>query len=105
MTDEETPLMRNDRRRVLREQFEDVLATAARERSQRWDKVTTEHGDELGWVVYEREQMHAAVNEARAALGLGEVPVAGVERAERKAHGHADYARQFAWGCACLALP
>jgi len=40
MPGEETPLMRNDRRRVLREQFENVLATAARERNQRWDKVT-----------------------------------------------------------------
>jgi hypothetical protein len=103
--DPETPLMRNDCRRVLCEQFENVLAQAARERNQRQDTVTTGHGREPGWVVYERQQMHAAVNAARTGLGFSDVSAADIERAERKATGHADYARQFAWGCACLALP
>jgi phosphopantetheine adenylyltransferase len=85
---------------ALRDQFLNILTAAQGERPAR-EYVTD---GELGWVIYERETMHRAVNEARAERGLAPVPLAAVERVESLASGHSDYSSKFALYCAELAL-
>jgi hypothetical protein len=99
-----TPLQRNDERRKLSDLFRKVLADAMEERDQRQDFVDRPEGTELAWVIFERYQMREAVNAERAARNLPPVPMEAVMRVERSAAGHSDYARQFAWGCAGLAM-
>ncbi|OZB79884.1 hypothetical protein [Microbacterium sp. 13-71-7] len=82
------------------EELRSVFSAAAEHRSER------EHFDaatgELGWVLYERDVMHDAVNRLRARLGRGPVTEDDVLRVERSASGHIDYAQKFALGCADL---
>jgi phosphopantetheine adenylyltransferase len=59
---------------------------------------------ELAWIVYERETMHTAVNQARAERGLPALPIESIERVEMQATGHVDYTKKFALYCAELAL-
>jgi len=101
---ETTPLQRNDERRRLAAQFREVLFTAAEHRRERDDLVDTPDGPEMGWVIYERNQMHAATDAERAARGLPPVPLPDLLRVERSAYGHSDYAAQYAWGCALLVM-
>lgn len=59
---------------------------------------------ELGWVLHERAVMHGTVNRIRAERGLPPVPVEDVERVERSAVGHIDYAHKFVLRCADLTV-
>lgn len=75
---------------------------AAAERSKR-DQFDPATG-ELGWVLHERAVMHGTVNRVREDRGLPPVPVEEIERVERSAQGHIDYASKFALRCADLTL-
>lgn len=89
----------------LRDRFLRVLVDAAPARRQRDEFVTLGDGrHELGWVLHERELMVAAVNSARAERGADVIDRGLVERVERQAEGHTDYAEKFALGCAELVL-
>lgn len=81
-----------------------VLTEAAKHRDQRETVVGEGPDAELGWVLYEREQMTGAVNFARLSRGLPTLTTDDVRRVEREAEGHADYASKFAFYCAELAL-
>jgi phosphopantetheine adenylyltransferase len=72
--------------------------TAAQEERPAREYVTD---GELGWVIYERETMHRAVNEARAERNLAPLPIEAVERV---ASGHSDYSSKFALYCAELVM-
>lgn len=84
--------------------MEEVLQTAAKERPKRQGWVRLGDEDEPGWVFYEREAMHAAVNRERSARGLGSVTLLDVRRVERWAQGHSDYAHKYALYCAEIAV-
>jgi hypothetical protein len=99
-----TPLQRNDERRKLSDLFRKVLADAMEERDQRQDFVDRPDGRELAWVIFERYQMFIAVNLETKSRRIPPVPMEAVMRVEQSANGHSDYARQFAWGCAGLAM-
>lgn len=103
-----TPLQRSAGRRELAGRLRNVLLAAIQERHLRGNRVLGDQrcadGAELGWVVYERGQMLAAVNAEREARNLPPVPLEEVRRVERRAEGHSDYVAQFAWGCAGLVL-
>lgn len=88
----------------VRDTMADVLTTAAKHRHKREDVVGTGSYTELGWVVYEREQMTNAVNLVRLNRGLPAVTVEDVRSVEHEAEGHADYASKFAFYCAELAI-
>ncbi len=87
-------------RRLIIADLKDVLTMASTQRSKRDELVD----GEPGWVLYERMQMLAAVNDWRAVLGLPPADVAAVERIESSACGHIDYTAKYAIGCAEIAL-
>lgn len=84
----------------LRDQFLRVLSEAQKLRSQKSEWI----GDELEWVIYEREVMLKTVNAVRLQKGLMEATMADIKRAEGCAKGHVDYSQKFALYCAELAL-
>lgn len=85
----------------LRDQFLRVLSEAQELRPQKSKRI----GDELEWVIYEREVMLKAVNAVRLQKNLLiEATMADVKRAESCAAGHVDYSQKFALYCAELAL-
>ncbi len=85
--------------------LKDILVAAQAERAQRQDLVRLEDGmPELGWVLYERQVMHDAVNALRAERGLGPVDAKAILGAENSACGHADYTLQYALRCADLVV-
>lgn len=88
----------------LKDEFQTVLAGAVLERPARGAEVFANGKRELGWVVFERERMLAAVNKERGRRGLPRLAVGDVERVERLAVGHSDYVSKFALYCAELAL-
>lgn len=57
-------------------------------------------GDELEWVMFERQTMFDAVNNGRGILGMSPVSMAQVCKAESNACGHSDYTHKFALYCA-----
>lgn len=100
-----TALQRSASRRDLCARLRSVLVEAQSHRAERDGRIVNDEGTaQVAWVVWEREQMHSAVNAEREALGLGPVPIAEVKAAEQQACGHSDYVDQFAWGCAGLVL-
>jgi len=85
----------------LLKQFLRVLSTAQELRPQKSGMI----GNELEWMVYEREVMLKAVNAVRSQRGLlTEAILADVKRAEGFATGHVDYSQKFALHCVELAL-
>lgn len=86
--------------RKLMDDFLRVLSDAQRHRSKKSKWV----GDELEWVIYEREVMLQAVNAVRLQRERPQVTVKEVHRVERCATGHVDYSQKFALYCAELAL-
>lgn len=90
--------------RTLSAEFRAALIAAQAERPNRPDLVTVDGEPEREWVVYERSVMHRRVNAYRARVGLPEVPLAAVVRAEWQSAGHFDYTQKFAFYCAELAL-
>ena len=94
-------------RRALIDHFRETLLSAAGHRRERDDFVPDPHGpcgEEVGWVVYERQQMHTAVNVELSRRGLPGVPVEDMLYIERQAAGHSDYVAQWAIRCADLVL-
>lgn len=59
-------------------------------------------GDELEWVIYEREVMLRAVNAVRLQK-KPQTTIEEVHRVEEMAVGHVDYSHKFAFYCAQLA--
>ena len=88
-----------DQKLALRDRFREILASAQEQRHLREDVID----GELGWVIYERDTMHQAVNQARAEAGKQPLPVTAVEAVEQQACGHSDYAPKYALYCAELA--
>jgi len=86
------------------EALRQVLVTAQAERSKRQEWVASEDGTpgELGWVLFEREQMLQAVNDLRTRAGKTPVSAEQVTQAEQRAMGHVDYTTKFAIACADL---
>lgn len=82
-----------------------VLDVAVAQRSQRETVEQTTNGDYImTWTVFEREQMLIAVNELRARRALPPVGIDDVAVADDAATGHINWQKQFAAGCANLAL-
>ena len=85
----------------------------AKERPQRSQLIRTEKAflsgtkfmeTELAWGPFEREGMLQLINEERAKRGLPSTTMVYVDRADRQAAGHVDYARKFTLYCAEIAL-
>ncbi|WP_341719883.1 hypothetical protein QQG74_09355 [Micromonospora sp. FIMYZ51] len=81
-----------------------LLYAATYQRDSRWDVVDTRDGPETGWVVYERQVMHTAVNEIRANNGLPPVDMEVIEQADNGAAGRSDWMDRFVLRCAALAV-
>jgi len=77
-----------------------VLNDAQKHRSERSRWI----GDELEWVIYEREVMLQAINAVRLQRKKPRITVEEVYYVEVMAVGHADYSQKFALYCAQLAL-
>ena len=86
--------------RQLIDQMLRVLSEAQKLRSQKSEWI----GDELEWVIYEREVMLKAINAVRLQRGRPGVTIHEVMRMENCAVGHVDYSRKFALYAAELAL-
>lgn len=100
-------------RTAVRDRLSAVFQTASKERKARPDLVRVEkvtlHGRkfvdwEPAWVIYEREQMLAAVNVERTTRGLPPVDIRHVERVEQMACGHVDYGTKYPLYCSEIAL-
>lgn len=94
-------------RLILRDHMLGVFRkyAAERPRRQEWVPDFTNPGrEELGWVIYEREQMCAEVNKVRSARGLQPILIKDFARIERQAVGHSDYDTKLSLYCAELAL-
>ena len=89
----------------LHQHFDEILSKAMKERPQRQDFLPDPHDTHAnpGWVLFERQTMHDAINAERTTRGLGPIPITEVVRVERCASGHIDYQRKFALYCAELA--
>lgn len=92
-------LRQNTRDRLLR-----VLLDACKERAQRTEILTTEHGPDMEWAVHERKAMLEEVNTIRRRHGKDPVDLDAIEKADRQATGHIDWSAKFAFYCAELAL-
>jgi len=77
-----------------------VLGDAQKRRSEKSKQI----GDELEWVIYEREVMLQATNAVRLQRKKPQITVEEVHRVEEMAVGHVDYSQKFALYCAQLAL-
>ena len=94
-------------RKARIDHFRSVLLSAAEHRRERDDFVPSaenRYGQETGWVVYERDQMHAAVNAELAKRGQPPAARDDILYIERQACGHSDYVAQWAIRCADLVL-
>lgn len=88
-------------RQAVNTRIDIVFSEAARKRREREEFVRDPDDNMLvpGWILYEREQMKAAVNAERAKLGKGEVDPKKLLRVEHAAMGHVDYQRKFVLYC------
>lgn len=95
-------------RLAVKEDMLAIFTAASKERGKRNDLIPVEGGKsyerEFGWVIFEREAMWAAVNKERVARGLQPVALSVVQRVERMATGHSDYASKYALYAALLAV-
>lgn len=89
---------------AVRDMLAEVLSAAASQREQRRGVVEAASGYETEWVVYEREQMLAAVNQHRREIGMPAVTIAHVEQIDCSAAGHVDWFEKFTLRCAALAV-
>jgi hypothetical protein len=80
-------------RNAIHADLEELLAREAKHRSNK----TSEQ-----WILDERQAMCDAVNRLRSLHGKPVVTLAEIERVERSAVGHSDYAHKFALYCAEL---
>lgn len=84
-----------------------VFDNAAKERRKRSEMVEDPLDPGMmtfGWVIHEREQMHAAVNAERVRRGLAPVGLRPIFRADQMAGGHSDYSSKFPLYCTEIAL-
>ena len=92
--------------RTWKQDLDDLLAVLRRAQAvhdERREFVKLPDGTaQLGWVLYEREQMSAAVNGLRAKAGKDPVGLEELTSVETRAAGHIDYTSKFAMGCADL---
>lgn len=65
---------------------------------------TTYKETEFAWGPFERDGMLQTINEIRAQNGIEPATMVHVDRADRQAAGHVDYARKFVLYCAEIAL-
>lgn len=92
-------------RMQTRDRFWQLLLRITQQRHEREDLVAApDGGQELAWVAWEAEQMHALVNEIRAGHGLEPVGIDLIREIEASASGHSDYAAKYALRSAFLAL-
>jgi hypothetical protein len=89
--------------------FENVFQDAAKERKKRQDFVADPCETRFthtvpGYVLFERERMLAAVNMERVRRGIPPVGIKAIDRVERLACGHVDYAHKYPLYCAEIAL-
>lgn len=86
-------------------EFRELFGILTEERGERRAMITGPDGNlDLGWVVFEREQMLAEVNRRRAERGLDALGYERIVKVELGATGHVDYAAKYAMGCAGLVL-
>jgi hypothetical protein len=100
------PVPMSEKRTVM-DQMMAVFRKAAAERDKRPEMVSDPCDDDWrtpAWVVFEREQLHAAINVERLRHGLPTVDLKMVDRVERLASGHVDYASKYTLYCAEMAL-
>jgi hypothetical protein len=93
-----------DEKRQLCDRMLTTFRAAAQQRGDRADLVDTPTGPELGWVLHERAEMLAVVNQARADRGQPPADPAAVLQAEQNAAGHSDYAAKYALYCVEIIL-
>ena len=87
---------------ALRDRFRKVLIDATKCRDQKRAIMETTWGPEVEWVGYERAQMQAAVNFARAERGRAPVGIDAIRRVDQWATGHVDWLDKFSLYCAEL---
>jgi hypothetical protein len=92
----------HERMRDTAARLRDHFAALAAERNKCGRDDFTADGHMLRWQEYELFGMLTAVNDERAELNKPPVAFPAVEKAERQAGGHSDYARKFSWYCAEL---
>lgn len=90
----------HERMRATAARFRDRFAELAAERNKCGRDDFTAGGHMFRWQEYELFGMLTAVNDERAELNKHPVAMAAIEKAERQAGGHSDYARKFPWYCA-----
>lgn len=88
----------------LRDALQNVLQTAAKERSKRSEMVRFDNESVPAWALYEQGKMLEAVNLALTARNRPPVQLADIQRVERMAMGHVDYASKFALYCTEIVL-
>lgn len=91
----------------LLSQMRGVFDKATKERKKRQEMVEDPLDPgwkTFGWILFEREQMHKAVNAERARRGLMAADVKFIARADRLASGHSDYFSKYPLYCAEIAL-
>lgn len=91
-------------RRAVQAMLHLALVTAQRERPARIGSVDTPTGEQIGWVVHERQVMADEVNRWRTMFGLPPIGVDLIEAAEQAAFGHINYTLKVTQGCTDLAL-
>ena len=96
-------------RMALIQAMKDVFQKAAEGRKTRQEFVSDPLENRYlhqvpAYVLFEREAMLGAVNAERARRGLAPVEVTKIDRVERLACGHVDYASKYPLYCAEIAL-
>jgi hypothetical protein len=94
---------------ALLKTFREVFAKAAKERRNRPSMVPDPCETRFihtvpAYVLFERDTLLAAVNAERGRRGLKPVDVGAIDRVERLACGHIDYAEKYPLYCTELAL-
>jgi len=89
--------------------FEEVFQKAAKERKNHQGFVTDPLETRFSfsvpaYVLFEREALHVAVNAERARRGFPPVDLKAIDRVERLACGHVDYAHKYPLYCTEIAL-
>lgn len=89
--------------------FREVFANAAKERKNRQEYAADPCEGKFthmvpGYVLFERETLHKAVNAERGRRGLAPVGIGAIDLCERLACGHVDYADKYPLYCVEIAL-
>ena len=90
----------HEQMRATAARLRDRFAELAAERNKCGRDDFTADGHMFRWQEYELFGMLTMVNDERAEINKPPVTMTAVEKAERQAGGHSDYARKFPWYCA-----